>query len=241
MITVGVDAHKRVHVALALDEFGRETSTWKGTNSKRGWDSFQSWLERLGEERRVGVEGAWGYGRGLAQHLVTAGEVVYEVNARWTAAGRRSARESDKTDRLDAYAVALCVHRDGDQLSTIAAEDESATFYNRLRKYMAAPGVPPTGVHILRHSAAKLRRDAGESIEAVSQFLDHSSLAVTTVCLRRLEGPDVRELGQGCRGNWRVRSHLVAEWVRSEMVLRLPDGRRPSAPLLSAAHRPEHA
>ena len=48
--------------------------------------------------------------------------------------------------------------------------------------------MPSTGVHILRHTAAKLRRDAGESIEAVSQFLDHSSLAVTTVYLRRLEG-----------------------------------------------------
>ncbi len=64
----------------------------------------------------------------------------------------------------------------------------SATFYNRLRKYMMAAGLPPTGVHILRHTAAKLRRDAGESIESVSQFLDHSSLAVTTVYLRRLEG-----------------------------------------------------
>jgi integrase len=44
----------------------------------------------------------------------------------------------------------------------------------------------------LRHSAAKLRRDAGESIEAVSSFLDHSSLAVTTVYLRRLEGESDR-------------------------------------------------
>ncbi|MBN9494956.1 tyrosine-type recombinase/integrase [bacterium] len=64
----------------------------------------------------------------------------------------------------------------------------SATFYARLRKYMVAAGLPPSGVHILRHTAAKLRREAGESIEAVSQFLDHSSLAVTTVYLRRLEG-----------------------------------------------------
>lgn len=30
----------------------------------------------------------------------------------------------------------------------------------------------------------------GESIESVSQFLDHSSLAVTTVYLRRLEGQE---------------------------------------------------
>jgi len=49
-------------------------------------------------------------------------------------------------------------------------------------------GLAPTGLHILRHSAAKLRRDAGASIEAVSSFLDHSSLAVTSVYLRRLEG-----------------------------------------------------
>ncbi len=64
----------------------------------------------------------------------------------------------------------------------------SSTFYSRFRKYLRLAGLPPSGVHILRHSAAKLRRDAGESIEAVSSFLDHSSLAVTTVYLRRLEG-----------------------------------------------------
>ncbi len=46
------------------------------------------------------------------------------------------------------------------------------------------------GVHLLRHTAAKLRRDVGESVEAVSQFLDHSSLATTTTYLRRLEGED---------------------------------------------------
>jgi site-specific recombinase XerD len=61
-------------------------------------------------------------------------------------------------------------------------------FYARFRKYLAAAGLQPTGLHILRHSAAKLRRDAGESVESVSAFLDHSSLAVTTTYLRRLEG-----------------------------------------------------
>ena len=64
----------------------------------------------------------------------------------------------------------------------------SATFYSRFRRYLRAAGLAPTGLHILRHSAAKLRRDAGASIEAVSSFLDHSSLAVTSVYLRRLEG-----------------------------------------------------
>jgi integrase/recombinase XerC len=64
----------------------------------------------------------------------------------------------------------------------------SGTFYGRFRRYLAAARLAPTGLHVLRHTAAKLRRDAGATIEAVSAFLDHSSLAVTTVYLRRLEG-----------------------------------------------------
>ncbi len=64
----------------------------------------------------------------------------------------------------------------------------SGTFYGRFRRYLAMAGLAPTGLHVLRHTAAKLRRDAGASVEAVSAFLDHSSLAVTTVYLRRLEG-----------------------------------------------------
>ena len=88
----------------------------------------------------------------------------------------------------------------GQELATMAPEESlwqagagsrgitSGTFYAGFRRYLAAAGLAPTGVHVLRHTAAKLRRDAGESIEAVSEFLDHSSLAVTTVYLRRLEG-----------------------------------------------------
>jgi integrase/recombinase XerC len=68
----------------------------------------------------------------------------------------------------------------------------SGTFYANLQRYLRQAGLPAAGVHIFRHSAAKLRRDAGESIEDVSRFLDHSSLAVTTTYLRRLEGQEDR-------------------------------------------------
>jgi integrase len=64
----------------------------------------------------------------------------------------------------------------------------SSTFYARFRRYLRAAGLAPSGLHILRHTSAKLRRDAGASIEQVSSFLDHSSLAVTSIYLRRLEG-----------------------------------------------------
>ena len=68
----------------------------------------------------------------------------------------------------------------------------SGTFYGNLQRYFRKAGITPAGVHIFRHTAAKLRRDAGETIEDVSRFLDHSSLAVTTVYLRRLEGEQDR-------------------------------------------------
>ena len=72
----------------------------------------------------------------------------------------------------------------------------SATFYNRFRRYQVEAGLRPAGVHVLRHTAAKLRRDVGESVESVSQFLDHSSLGVTTTYLRRLEGQEDQSWAQ---------------------------------------------
>jgi site-specific recombinase XerD len=82
-----------------------------------------------------------------------------------------------------------------------------ATFYSRFRRYLRAAGLAPSGLHILRHSAAKLRRDAGASIEAVSSFLDHSSLAVTSVYLRRLE--------HGRTWLWRSAFRSSSRWLPS--------------------------
>jgi len=66
----------------------------------------------------------------------------------------------------------------------------SQGFYLNLRRYLRKAKLPESGVHVLRHSAAKLRRAVGEDIESVSSFLDHSNLAVTTTYLRRLQGQE---------------------------------------------------
>jgi site-specific recombinase XerD len=112
--------------------------------------------------------------------------------------GKQGKRELPRP-AFQAIRVALVAF--GKDLATMKPEDclwpssngsgrgvTSGTFYGNLRRYFQAAGLPPAGVHIFRHSAAKLRRDAGESVEQVSRFLDHSSLAVTSVYLRRLEG-----------------------------------------------------
>jgi transposase len=126
VITIGVDAHKGEHVALALDEAGQELSQWRGRNNPAGWRSLAEWAVSLGSERQWGIEGAWGYGRGLAQELVGAGETVHEVNTRWTARGRRRARKPGKTDRLDARAVALFVRQEASTLPRVLPEDDTA-------------------------------------------------------------------------------------------------------------------
>jgi transposase len=122
MITIGVDAHKREHVAVVLDEAGRELNRWRGPNSAEGWLKMLGWASSLDGVRRWGVEGAWNYGRGLSQHLLGAGEEVYEVNPRWTAEMRKRSRKRGKSDRLDARAVAGLVWREGSDEGKTARE-----------------------------------------------------------------------------------------------------------------------
>ncbi len=125
MITIGVDAHKRVHVAYAVDEAGREISQWRGPNSASGWRQLRAWADEVRGERQWGIEGAWSYGRNLAQFLVNAGEDVFEVNPRWTAFGRRRGRRPSKSDSLDARAVALVVRQEAPGLPVVTADDDT--------------------------------------------------------------------------------------------------------------------
>ena len=125
-MSIGVDAHKSTHMAVALDAAGQVCGQWQGANSAEGWAEVQVWAEGLGAERQWGIEGAWNYGRGLAQHLVVSGEVVYDITARWTAAERRRARNRSKSDQRDAQAVALYLRREAASLPPVAADDATA-------------------------------------------------------------------------------------------------------------------
>src|SRR5579859_6865916 len=125
MISIGIDAHKSAHAAVAVDAVGQVCGHWEGPNSTEGWAAVLAWAQGLGAERRWGIEGAWNYGRGLAQHLVAAGEVVHDINTRWTAKERQRARNRSKTDRRDAQAIALYECREGATLPPVTADDDS--------------------------------------------------------------------------------------------------------------------
>ena len=77
MITLGVDAHKAIHVAVAVDEAGRELGKWRGPNTPDAWASLERWAAAFGPDSWWGVEGAWGNGRGLSKHLVLVDECLW--------------------------------------------------------------------------------------------------------------------------------------------------------------------
>ncbi len=125
MISVGVDSHQQIHVAVALSEQGRVVGEWSGGNTSSAWHSFGEWLEGLGGERQVGIEGSGSYGYGLSRALLHAGETVYEVNSRLTARERRRAVKRGKSDRLDAQAVAKVVLEASEQLPKVVDNEEA--------------------------------------------------------------------------------------------------------------------
>jgi site-specific recombinase XerD len=65
-------------------------------------------------------------------------------------------------------------------------------FASILRHYARKAGLEPGAIHAhtLRHTAAKLRRQAGASLEEVKDLLGHSNLATTAIYLNRIEAAE---------------------------------------------------
>jgi integrase/recombinase XerC len=136
---------------------------------------------------------------------LTAGDLSVEDGAAfYQYRGKGGKRGRRELPRPAFEAICASLAEVGKELDSMAPEESlwqaaagpegvrSHAVYSRFRRYLKLAGLAPTGLHVLRHSAARLRREAGESVEAVSAFLDHSSLAVTTVYLRKLEGEQDR-------------------------------------------------
>jgi len=101
MIAVGVDTHKDTHVAAALDRLGQLLGEIVISTDLSGYQKFVRWLNELGAEIVVGMEGAATYGAGLCEYLQAEGVEVFEVER-----PRRRERRAGKSDRLDALMAA---------------------------------------------------------------------------------------------------------------------------------------
>jgi transposase len=125
MCVIGVDAHRQLIAAVAVDDAGRELGDWTGPNSREAWAELLVWAETIANdaERRWGIEGSGNQGRGLAQQLVNQGEVVFEINPRWTAERRGRSRRIDKSDHADARAITRLLREEGNRLPRVNPDD----------------------------------------------------------------------------------------------------------------------
>ena len=181
MVTLGVDAHKRTHTVVAVDEAGRELGQRTVAATSSGHLDALTWAEQW-PDRRWALEDCAHLTRRLSSELLVAGEVVVRVPPKMMAGVRRSARERGKSDPIDARAVAQAALREPDlphaQLDGEARElrllvdhredlvGESTRVMNRLRWHLHEldPGKEPAPrslnrAVVLNELAARLASD----------------------------------------------------------------------------------
>lgn len=109
MITIGVDPHKSSLTAVAVQPDGLSHPPIRVQVTSTTRAALQAWAEQW-PDRQWAVEGATGLGRGIAQQLAAAGEVVLDVPpklaARARLLGSGNARKTDVTDAASVAAVA---------------------------------------------------------------------------------------------------------------------------------------
>jgi transposase len=115
MVILGIDAHKRTHTVVAIDEVERQlgVKTTLATTTEAHLDLVR-WADRFGLERRFAVEDCRHLSRRLEADLLGAGEVIVRVPPKLMAHARDSARTYGKSDPIDALAVARAALREPD-------------------------------------------------------------------------------------------------------------------------------
>ena len=123
MIIIGVDPHKRVHTATAVDAAtNRGLASLEIEASLAGYRRLARWAGGF-PEHTWAVENARGLGRHLAQWLVARGEHVEDVASTATARVRELSRGGRrKNDVIDAAAAASVAALHGDA-NPVVAED----------------------------------------------------------------------------------------------------------------------
>ena len=104
-VIVGVDTHKHIHVAVAIDSRGIRLGAHSFGADSEGYRARLTWAEAYGGIEAVGIEGTGGDGVGLSRTVHRAGHRVVEVNR----VDRRLRRAAGKSDTSDAEAAARAV------------------------------------------------------------------------------------------------------------------------------------
>ena len=114
MVVLGIDAHKRNHTVVAIDDRGRKLGERTTGTTSADHLEMLAWAEQFGSERTWAVEDCRQLSRRLERDLLGAGEIIVRVPPKLMAHARDSARTYGKSDPIDALAVARAALREPD-------------------------------------------------------------------------------------------------------------------------------
>ena len=114
MMVIGIDAHKRSHTAVTVDEMGRQGFVKTVGTTTQDHLRLLKWAGGLAEERLWAIEDCRHLTRRLERDLIAAGESVVRVSPKLMAHVRDSARSYGKSDPIDDLAVARAALREPD-------------------------------------------------------------------------------------------------------------------------------
>ena len=187
-VIVGVDTHKHVHVAVAIDSWGIRLRDQAFVADSGGYQALITWAETHGRIEAFGVEGTGSYGAGLARAVRRAGHRVVEVNR----GDRRARRAAGKSDTIDAEVAARSVLA-GQSTAIPKTADGVVEMMRQLKitrdtAVKARTTAMNTLKQIVVHASPVLR-------EALHDLTDHGLL---TRCAGLRPGPLVTALVRGC-------------------------------------------
>ncbi len=104
-VVIGVDTHKYIHVAVALDDLGAVLDARSFRADRAGYEQLLEWAVSLGGKLTFAIEGTGSYGAGLTSAVRRRDVGVIEVMR----TDRRDRRLRGKSDTLDAENAARAV------------------------------------------------------------------------------------------------------------------------------------
>ena len=104
-VVIGVDTHKYIHVAAAMDSVGGILATLTIATDSGGFAQLVDWASSFGQIIAFGIEGTGSHGGALTSYVRRQGFKVIEVSR----ADRRLRRLNGKSDTLDAENAARAV------------------------------------------------------------------------------------------------------------------------------------
>ena len=150
-VTVGVDTHRDLHVAVALNQHGGWLGARSFPTTPSGFAALMTWASSYGALGLIGIEGTGSYGAGLARWLRARGLTVVEID-RPDRRDRQGRRRRGKSDPTDAEAAARAVLA-GTAVGQPKAADGRVEMIRLLR--------------VARRSALKARTQAANQLHAL--------------------------------------------------------------------------